>query len=333
MPRRLPSPSYLPNRSSGRVAVAATAVVLALAATLLTALPGSATPQPTPSQVAAQLTALRVQEQKVTERYDEAAVALADSSSQLRSLNRRIGRLRGSVTAARTRLGRLAAAAYEAGGGLSAELSVLGSNGPQAMVDRAADLQTVSAVQAAAAQRLTAALHQLVWTRRQVATATAADEALATALAADRTRVLATISAEQALLSRLTAPPAAAPVLTVLPPYAKGAAGVAVRFAYAQIGKPYQWGSAGPDSYDCSGLTMRSWGAAGVGLPHSASGQQSEVASVPAGDLQPGDLIFFGSPAYHVGIYIGSGDMIDAPYSGTDVRIDPISGYSSAGRP
>jgi cell wall-associated NlpC family hydrolase len=348
LPRHLPSPSFanpdtpagnqpaasrwLARRRPRRWAIPVAALLVALGAPLVTALPGSAATNPTPAQVSGRLAALRLQEEQVTERYDEAAVALASSERQLRGLSLRITHLSGAVRAARARLGLIAAAAYEAGG-LSAELSLLGSNGPQEMVDRAADLQTVSSIQAAAAQRLTDAMRQLLWARHRVAADVRAEHELSGSLAADRNQVLGTIGAEQALLARLTAPPPAAVVTTVTAPPVSGAAGIAVRFAYAQLGKPYQWGASGPGSYDCSGLTMRAWGAAGVSLPHSAASQQSMTAAVPSGDLAPGDLIFFGSPAYHVGIYIGSGEMIDAPYTGTDVRIDPISGYSGAGRP
>jgi cell wall-associated NlpC family hydrolase len=109
-----------------------------------------------------------------------------------------------------------------------------------------------------------------------------------------------------------------------------------VRFAYAQLGKPYVYGAAGPSSFDCSGLTMRAWGAAGVALPHNAAAQQSMLHYVAQSSLQPGDLVFFGSPAYHVGIYIGGGRFIHAPHTGDVVRIENLSympSFSGGGRP
>jgi cell wall-associated NlpC family hydrolase len=80
---------------------------------------------------------------------------------------------------------------------------------------------------------------------------------------------------------------------------------------------------------------MWSWAQAGVALPHSAAMQYAMLPHVPTSDLEPGDLVFFYQPISHVGIYIGGGQMIDAPYTGTFVRIDPIywSVYSGAGRP
>ncbi len=101
---------------------------------------------------------------------------------------------------------------------------------------------------------------------------------------------------------------------------------VALAFAESQIGKPYKWAGAGPTSYDCSGLTMVSWSHAGVPLPHSAQYQYDMTKRVAIRDLRPGDLVFFGTPksVYHVGIYIGNGEMVDAPDTGQDVKVQSI---------
>ena len=109
----------------------------------------------------------------------------------------------------------------------------------------------------------------------------------------------------------------------------------AVDAALSQTGKPYQWGAAGPNSYDCSGLTMWAWGQAGVALPHNSGAQYSATPRVGRSDLEPGDLVFFGSPIHHVGMYIGNGQMVEAPYSGNTVRVVPMSrsDYVGAGRP
>jgi cell wall-associated NlpC family hydrolase len=118
------------------------------------------------------------------------------------------------------------------------------------------------------------------------------------------------------------------------PPVSSGAA-KAVATAQAQIGKPYQWAAAGPDSFDCSGLTMYAWAAAGVSMVHSAAAQYDEFPHVSQSELQPGDLVFFGSPIHHVGIYEGGGIMIDAPQTGEFVRRDSIArpDYAGASRP
>jgi cell wall-associated NlpC family hydrolase len=129
-----------------------------------------------------------------------------------------------------------------------------------------------------------------------------------------------------------TSPPAATTPTAHAP---NPSAQVAVDAALSQVGKPHQWGAAGPDSYDCSGLTMWAWAQAGVSLPHNSSMQYAATPRVEQSDLQPGDLMFFGSPIHHVGMYIGGGQMVEAPYSGQSVRVvsSSRSDYVGAGRP
>jgi cell wall-associated NlpC family hydrolase len=102
-----------------------------------------------------------------------------------------------------------------------------------------------------------------------------------------------------------------------------------------QLGKPYEWAGAGPDSFDCSGLTMWAWRAAGVRLSHSAEYQFSQTHRVELSDLRPGDLVFFGTPIHHVGIYVGGDTMIEAPHTGALVRYATIwrDDLVGAGRP
>ncbi|RFU43335.1 hypothetical protein DZF91_01725 [Actinomadura logoneensis] len=119
---------------------------------------------------------------------------------------------------------------------------------------------------------------------------------------------------------------------------ASGSARKAIDFAYAQMGKPYVYGADGPNSYDCSGLTEKSWAAAGVNIGRDTYAQWANVKHINKSDLQPGDLVFFNSLG-HVGLYIGNGKMIHAPHTGTVVQIADISSgyYQSAwygaGRP
>ncbi|HEX3785162.1 MAG TPA: C40 family peptidase, partial [Pseudonocardiaceae bacterium] len=112
-----------------------------------------------------------------------------------------------------------------------------------------------------------------------------------------------------------------------------GAAGAAIQAAEQEIGKPYVWGDAGPNGFDCSGLMLWAWRAAGISLPHSSQAQSGMGMLISnRADLQPGDLLFFGSPVHHVGMYVGNGDMIDAPDTGQDVQIQPIFGGYDYGR-
>jgi cell wall-associated NlpC family hydrolase len=111
------------------------------------------------------------------------------------------------------------------------------------------------------------------------------------------------------------------------PTSSKGAA--AVYWAMKAIGKPYRWAGSGPGSFDCSGLTMWAYGKAGVSLPHSSRAQINEGPRISRANLQPGDLVFFGSPIHHVGMYVGGGDFIHSPSSGSTVRIQSLSSRSN----
>ncbi|HEY3648937.1 MAG TPA: C40 family peptidase, partial [Streptosporangiaceae bacterium] len=105
---------------------------------------------------------------------------------------------------------------------------------------------------------------------------------------------------------------------------------IAANWALSQLGKPYQWGGAGPARYDCSGLTMVAWAHAGVQLLHYTGYQWQEGPHVPLSQLRRGDLLFYAtntsdpSTIHHVAIYIGNGMMVNAPYTGAFIRIDSM---------
>jgi cell wall-associated NlpC family hydrolase len=135
------------------------------------------------------------------------------------------------------------------------------------------------------------------------------------------------------LTAQAAAPSASSSVATVAAP--TRAAQIAVNTALAQLGDPYVWGGAGPNSFDCSGLTQYAYRAAGISLPHSSSMQSRMGRPVARGNLQPGDLVFFHSPVSHVGMYIGNGQMVHAPTTGDVVKITNLAtmpGYNTARR-
>jgi peptidoglycan DL-endopeptidase CwlO len=120
--------------------------------------------------------------------------------------------------------------------------------------------------------------------------------------------------------------PAPAPAPTPAPPPAPtthaGAASIAARY----LGVPYVWGGASPSGFDCSGLVMYVYAQLGVSLPHYTVAQWSATTPIPTSALEPGDLVFFDGLS-HVGIYIGNGEFIHAPHTGTVVQIASLSGY------
>ena len=231
---------------------------------------------------------------------------------------------------ARTQLGLLVAAAYRAGPGASLNsLTVVlnahdaddylhGIQQTQRVVvngDEVLAHANAATTQAnAAQQRANADLAALSAAKNLIARSTAeATEAIATA-----SRDLDTLGLKfDTLLQRR---PTTQPI-TPPRPNAPNAASRALDFALAQIGKPYLWGATGPGSFDCSGLTMRAYEAAGVHLPHFAAFQYAASHPLALNDLQPGDLLFWATnpkkPAtiYHEALYLGSGLMVQAPKS------------------
>ena len=110
-----------------------------------------------------------------------------------------------------------------------------------------------------------------------------------------------------------------------------GRASKILAFAKAQLGKPYRYAAAGPGAYDCSGLTLKAYAAAGISLPRTAQQQSGVGQSVSKSNLQPGDLVFFYSPVSHVGIYVGNGTIIHAPRPGKSVEYTKLSYMPFAG--
>jgi cell wall-associated NlpC family hydrolase len=164
----------------------------------------------------------------------------------------------------------------------------------------------------------------------------------------ERARIAAIARARRRAAARLAAaqpPPAPSPFSgssgSTAGTVAAATALIALHDAESQIGKPYQWGAVGPNTYDCSGLVMWAYSQVGVSLDHWTGDQWNEGAHVSRDELRPGDLVFFAyntaDPAtiHHVGMYVGNGEMVDAPYTGVDVRYDSAfrSDYIGAVRP
>lgn len=274
--------------------------------------------------------------EKVVEQYNATTIALHQAQNRQSQLQTQLQAQQSAVDAASSHLGKLATAMYESGpmNGLSGLLS---SASPQAFLDQLTTLN-----QAARTRGKDLASYRQARATYQTDKATA-DQNVATQaaqqqkLAAQKTQIdsqLAQLKAKKAsagisLNSGPTSPPSNAP-------YYPGKAGIAVKFAYSQIGSQYNYAQAGPYSvgYDCSGLTMAAWAKAGISLPHNAAMQWSAVTHISRSQLQPGDLVFYNGLG-HVGIFVGGGQIIHAPHTGTTVQlasinIDSLYGY---GRP
>lgn len=306
---------------------------------------GHADPQLSISQVEARVAALNDQAEKITEQYDAAHIRLTAVQRKQRIAAHELQTNQGRLTKLQVAISATANATYRTGG--LGEYVLGAATDPQSFLDQAALLDALSRNQAQQFASAAAANQAVKSARVAYNAQAAAVHDTLQGISAQKAHIESLLAEARNLLSslraadraRLAAEQAAsmAHQVSLRGSYngpASGQAAVALRFAYNQLGKPYVYGAAGPDSYDCSGLTMAAWGAAGVGLPHNAAMQQSATRPVSSADAQPGDLVFFGSPAYHVGIYIGGGNMIAAPHTGDVVKIEAVyAGVSGYGRP
>ena len=296
----------------------------------------TAAPQPTIAQVQHRLNQLNTQANQVGQQYDQALQELASANQRLALVNREAARYQKQFQSMRVAIAQIAATAYEEGN-LTSPAALLTSGDPQQILNQSSILLELSANNSAAMDQFLAAARQLTGAQQSARRVETGMVTLKNNLA-NRKKSLAKLRAQQeTLLAQLTpaqqaaaSPGGQTTTTSTTPPSYKGPtstqAGKAVAFAYAQIGKPYEWGATGPGSFDCSGLTMSAWAAAGVSIPRISYDQMSQLPSVSTSALQPGDILGFAGNS-HVGIYVGGGYLIDAPQTGEDVEKVALSGW------
>jgi cell wall-associated NlpC family hydrolase len=203
--------------------------------------------------------------------------------------------------------------------GIMTSLQIANERSKTAQSDLARELAQAKSISDSLAKQRTTLIDRLAAEQKLLGQISEATRQAAAKAAADR--AAAVRSAMLARAGTNTSSPAGP-----LPPIpSSGQASVAVRAAMSQIGKPYVWAAAGPDSFDCSGLTMSSWRQAGVLMSHSAADQYGSFPHVGIDQLQPGDLVFFGHPIHHVGMYVGGGMMVHAPETGEVVQVTSMN--------
>ncbi len=279
---------------------------------------------PSPGDLGSRLTAASAQLETVVEQYDASRERLAATQRQRTALLAQLAPVRRAVVGLQDEIGRYAAAAYMTAG-TGPVTAVLSGGSASDVLDRLATLDHLAVVNRRQVAGL-AAIEQRYQAQQMILDGlVAAQTAQQADLASKRDRIQAQIA--QLTQMRLAMYGTVTPYQTrdpYVPPYLPGPAGVAIRFAMAQLGKPYSWGSAGPESFDCSGLTMAAWKAAGVALPHSSVLQWGVVRHVTRAELQPGDLVFYYSNIQHVAMYLGGGKVVQAPNFGERVSIAPV---------
>ena len=317
-------------RSVTSVAIA----LIAIASPLFLA--PSAEAAQTLAQVQARVRQLEEEATTAAEEAQEAKVKLASLNRTLAGIQAKKEVQSQSVSALSKSLSAIAVEQYKTGG-LSQSLELLFSSNPALYLSAAGSLEAITRKQSvelrkyqAAKQRLTATsltVNDKLVLVQQAQKKLAAQSARATAKLAEAELLLSKLKKEdRERLARLAQQEedddqksslAAAKALSGV----SGRSGKALQYALKQIGDKYVFGAAGMTTWDCSGLTMRAFQNAGVSLPHSSRAQYSYGKSVKRSELKPGDLVFFGRPISHVGIYIGGGKMVHAPRSGSRVKI------------
>ena len=300
-------------------------------------------PKPTISSVEAQLAKLAKQNTILVERYDQAQTAVAGAQRKVVSAQAALRIANVAVQQAGVDLSRSALAQYE-GGSFSTAGALLSSDGGTNYLDTLDTMQMISAHSAQVVSAYKLASQNAAKAKSQAEDALTAATETRDALVKQQATVRAQVKKYSTMLATLTAaqrsmfqsrmnPNATAAqkqaVQMLLPTITSAQARKAVQFALAQVGKPYSWGAAGPGSYDCSGLTMSAYRAAGISLPHSAAQQYNYGHHVSFSELQPGDLLFFYHPIGHVTIYAGGGMMVSAPQTGEDVKVMPADAFGS----
>jgi peptidoglycan DL-endopeptidase CwlO len=311
--------------------------------TIASAAPNPPRADPTVTSVQKQLGALALKNTQLVEKYNQAGVAVKARQKAADTASRKAASLQADFDRARLQLSQTVAAQYE-GGAFSATGALLSSSNGQSYLDQLNTMSVMSAHTAQVLGRLSSSQQAAASAQKHAASLLNSAKDKRKDLAKEKASVQRQVDKYTTLLATLTSaqreafqramnpsvtPPSPSQAIAQIPPGVSGKAKIAVKFALAQVGKPYVFGAAGPDSYDCSGLTMAAWGAAGVSLPHSAADQSNYGTHVSTSQLQAGDLVFMYPGISHVTIYIGDGMMVSAPQEGENVSVVPYSSYAS----
>ena len=324
--------------------VAAPIAALAVTSALLIATPQMAEAAPTLAQIQAQVNDLQDQATAAAEGAQEAKVKLAALQRSLNGIQAQAAIQGKNVDSISRNLGVIAVNQYKSGS-LSQSLELLFSSDPTLYLSSAGSLESITREKSIQLKKYQSATQKLNATSMTVADRLAQVKVLEKKLAQQSAVAQEKLKKAEAILAKLKkedrerlaklaqqqedADQANSLAQAKSLGGISGRAGLAIKFAFKQIGDRYVFGADGMTYWDCSGLTMRAYQAAGVNLPHSSAAQSRMGKSIPFNQKKPGDLLFFGRPISHVGIYIGGGKMVHAPRSGSRVKIADASALGS----
>ena len=300
-----------------------------------------AAPAPSITQVQAQINSLQGKVDKIGEEYDAAGQQLAAAKARLKQVTTQSDRAQQQYNQASATLAAVAVAGYENSGQTSV-IGLLTSGNPDAVLSQASLVLQIEGTHNEEAQQLLTSANELSTIKQQRQRTETGVQQLAAQYAGQKSSINQLLNKQKAMLDSLTAQQQAVVAANSVggsttsgnvttsqiayPGPTGSQADSAVEFAYAQIGKPYEWGATGPSSYDCSGLMYAAWGAAGISMPRTTEDEWADLPHIPMSDLQPGDLILYNGES-HVAMYVGVVDgtayIIDAPHTGADVERIP----------
>ncbi|WP_037906174.1 C40 family peptidase [Actinacidiphila yeochonensis] len=332
IPRRGPAGT---GTRAAVLSAAAAAAALSAAAPLAVAADGG--PEHGPRGAASRLDRLYQEAEQATQGFDATRERAGVLRDELADLQDQAARDQQRVNDLRDRLGLLAAAQYRAGA-LDPTLALLLSPRPEQYLDQSAVLDRIGADESARLTPLREAERALAQQRAQASGKLAELRATTATLQRRKQAVQSALSAARALLRGMTPGQRdafgggfgdrASRDAGLFPlgdlPASSARAALAVAAARSALGSPYLWGATGPRAFDCSGLMQWSYARAGVALPRTSQEQMNAGRRVPLNEIRPGDLVVYRSDASHVGMYVGGGRVIHAPYPGARVRFDPV---------
>jgi len=326
---------FSPRPAWGRVALLAGAAMLASFALPNVAVSAApVTMPPSLKALLARASKLSSQIDNLSQQYDGLKIQLTEATTEARIAREAAARDAKQLAAGQAAVGQIAAQGYMTGS-FDPALQLLQSSNPQSFINRASimlqlqrengDKVTILAAAEAAARRARLIAQQ----QAHRATVLAAEMNTKVQAIQHRENILNGAAFTQAL--KIFQQTGRYPNITV-PGNSIGVQ--ALRWALTRRGDMYQWGGAGPNVFDCSGLVMWAYAKVGISLPHFTGAQWNSGVHISRSQLQPGDLVFFFPNIGHVGIFVGKGLMLDAPTFGQPVQIQPIfwSAYVGAVR-
>ncbi|MET9963905.1 NlpC/P60 family protein [Streptomyces sp. NPDC006326] len=311
----------------------------ATAAAALTGVPASAAPalpQEPAGGTRAQVDRLFEEAEQATERYNRAGEKADKLRTEIDHAQDELARGQDRINTMRGVLGTFAGAQYRSGG-IDPAVELMLSEDPDEYLDKASTLDRLTGRQARQLDELRKEQRRLGQQRHEASLKLAELDAVRADVARHKRAVTAKLAAARQLLNSLPSAeradferasrsggrPEGLPDPSS-PGASSGRAAAAVRAARAAVGRPYVWGSTGPSGFDCSGLMVWSYRQAGVSLPRTSQAQRYAGRQVPLSEARPGDLVTYRSDASHVGMYVGNGQVVHAPYPGARVRYDPV---------